>query len=243
MPPPAAKKSRTGTAEAPKSDRSSEKSSDKSEKSKKDQESTRSDRPERSRSSRDDVGEIATIVVFPDDSFERVDFKARDTLEDIIGKRLPTVPVKRNEQLRYHFNGKIMSHRHLTQSIGSLAKASQLPTLYVCPVENVLGRVPLIPCYLKGNSHNTIPFSLRQHVPNGAAADSRQDSGTGSRLFEVNIWMWRYGRSFPRKVSVMDAVEMRRERVRESRRRGAATLKRRRLAAASADAAAGRPAE
>ena len=121
--------------------------------------------------------------------------------------------------------------------------ASQLPTLYVCPVKNVLGRVPLIPCYLKGNSHNTIPFSLRQHVPNGAAADSRQDSGTGSRLFEVNIWMWRYGRSFPRKVSVMDAVEMRRERVRESRRRGAATLKRRRLAAASADAAAGRPAE
>jgi hypothetical protein len=55
--------------------------------------------------------------------------------------------------------------------------------------------------------------------------------------------MWRYGRSFPRKVSVMDAVEMRRERVRESRRRGAATLKRRSLAAASADAAAGRPAE
>ena len=26
--------------------------------------------------------------------------------------------------------------------------ASQLPTLYVCPVENVLGRVPLILCYL-----------------------------------------------------------------------------------------------
>ncbi len=53
------------------------------------------------------------------------------------------------------------------------------------------------------------------------------------------------GRSFHRKVSVMDldAVEMRRERVRESRRRGAATLKRRRLAAASADAAAGWAAE
>jgi hypothetical protein len=101
---------------------------------------------------------------------------------------------------------------------------------YVCPVENVLGRVPLIPCYLKGNSHNTIPFSLRRHVPYGAAADSRQGSGTGSLLFEVNIWMWRYGRSFPRKVSVMDAVEMRRERVRESRSRGAATLKRSRLA-------------
>jgi hypothetical protein len=75
--------------------------------------------------------------------------------------------------------------------------ASQLPTLYVCPVENVLGRVPLIPCYLKGNSHNrdchnTIPFSLRHHVPDGAAADSRQDSGTGRQLFEVDIWMWGY---------------------------------------------------
>ena len=113
--------------------------------------------------------------------------------------------------------------------------ASQLPTLYVCPVENVLGRVPLLPCYLKGNVHNTIPFSLRHQVPAGAAADSRQDSGTGSRLFEVNVWMWRYGRAFPRKISVKDAEEMRRERVRESRRRGAETLKRRRLAVAAAE--------
>ena len=108
--------------------------------------------------------------------------------------------------------------------------ASQLPTLYVCPVENVLGRVPLMPCYLKGNLHNTIPHALRYEVPDGAAADSRHDSGTGSRLFEVNIWMWRYGRAFPRKISVEDADEMLRKRVQESRRRGAETLKRRRLA-------------
>ena len=32
-----------------------------------------------------------------------------------------------------------------------------LSSLYVCPVENVLGRVPLIPCYLNGNTSNTIP--------------------------------------------------------------------------------------
>ena len=37
--------------------------------------------------------------------------------------------------------------------------------LYVCPVENVLGRVPLMPCYLKGNLHNTIPHALRYEVP------------------------------------------------------------------------------
>ena len=67
--------------------------------------------------------------------------------------------------------------------------ASQLPTLYVCPVENVLVRAPLMPCYLKGNLHNTIPHSLCHAVPAGAAADSRPDSGTGSRLFEVNIWI------------------------------------------------------
>ena len=82
----------------------------------------------------------------------------------------------------------------------------------------------------------TIPHSFRQNVPDGAAADSRPDSGTGSRLFEVNIWMWRYGRAFPRKISVEDAEEMRRKRVQESRRRGAETLKRRRLAGAARQA-------
>ena len=109
--------------------------------------------------------------------------------------------------------------------------ASQLPTLYVCPVENVLGRVPLMPCYLKGNLHNTIRHSLLHAVPAGAAADSRPDSWTGSRLFKVNIWMWHYGRAFPRKISVEDAEEMRFKRVQDSRRKGAETLKRRRLAA------------
>jgi hypothetical protein len=38
----------------------------------------------------------------------------------------------------------------------------ELPTLYICPVENVLGRVPLIPCYMKGNTHPTIPYCLRR---------------------------------------------------------------------------------
>ncbi len=104
--------------------------------------------------------------------------------------------------------------------------ASQLPTLYVCPVENVLGRAPLMPCYLKGNLHNTIPHSFRHAVPEGAAADSRPDSGTGSKLFELNIWMWHYGRALPRKISVEDAEEMRFKRVQESRWKGAETLKR-----------------
>ncbi len=108
-----------------------------------------------------------------------------------------------------------------------------MPTLYVCPVENTLGRVHLLPFYLKGNTVNTIPYSCRSQIPRGAAADSRPDSGTGSRLFEVNIWMWKYGRPFPRKVSVEEAVAMQKRRVQESRARGAATLQRRCEAAAS----------
>jgi hypothetical protein len=80
--------------------------------------------------------------------------------------------------------------------------ASQVPSLYVCPVENVLGRVPLIPCYLSGKSMNTIPHCCRGKIPREAAADSRPNSWTGGRLFEINMWMWRYGRTFPRQISV-----------------------------------------
>ncbi len=69
--------------------------------------------------------------------------------------------------------------------------ATQLPTLYVCPVENLLGRakkVRLLPCYMMGNTQNTIPHALRYEVPHGAAAYSGPNSGTGSHLFEVNSW-------------------------------------------------------
>ncbi len=83
--------------------------------------------------------------------------------------------------------------------------ATQVQTLYVCPVKNVLGSVPLIACYLNGNTMNSIQHKYRAH-PREAAADLRSDSGTSSRLFEVNIWMRRYGRTFPREISVERAV-------------------------------------
>ncbi len=43
--------------------------------------------------------------------------------------------------------------------------ASQVPSLYVCPVENVLGRVPLIPCFLNCNLVDTIHRCFRGKVP------------------------------------------------------------------------------
>ncbi len=51
--------------------------------------------------------------------------------------------------------------------------ATVLPILYVCPVDNVLSRVPLIPCYLNGNTSNTITYKYRGAVSVEAAADSR----------------------------------------------------------------------
>ncbi len=97
-------------------------------------------------------------------------------------------------------------------------------------------RVPLISCYLNSNSVNssrlnTIPRSSRGKIPKEATADFRPDSGTGSNLFEINMWLWRYRRTLPglpRQISVDQAVELRKKRVQESRARGAETLRRRR---------------
>ena len=72
----------------------------------------------------------------------------------------------------------------------------QIPTMYSCPLINVLGRMPLIPCYMDGQKHQNIPYRFRKSHLGGAIADSRLDNGTGSRLYEVNIiWLWNYERS------------------------------------------------
>jgi hypothetical protein len=84
--------------------------------------------------------------------------------------------------------------------------------------------VPLILCYLNGNTANNILHKYRSRIPREAAADSRAYSGTGSRLFEVNFWMWRYRRTFPREITVQQAVELRKKQVQESRARGAETV-------------------
>ena len=72
------------------------------------------------------------------------------------------------------------------------ASSSALPCLYICPVKNVLGRVPMIPCFVAGNTQPTIPhgFARGGRAALGAgAADTRSDSGNGSRLYELNLWM------------------------------------------------------
>jgi hypothetical protein len=88
-----------------------------------------------------------------------------------------------------------------------------------------LGRVPMLPCFVAGNKHPTLPHSIGSRQ--GAVADTRPGAGNGSRLYELSPWMWRYGRGQPRKVSVEDAEARRQERLSEARRRSAETVKRR----------------
>ena len=83
----------------------------------------------------------------------------------------------------------------------------------------------MIPCFLAGNTHPTIRHSLRALEQPKAAADSRPDNGKGSRLYEVNIWMWRYGRGQQRKVSVLKAMEARLKRLRDALARAGETGK------------------
>ena len=74
------------------------------------------------------------------------------------------------------------------------------PCLYVAPAANMVGRVPLIPLFLAGhgNSPPTIPHEYSQHKRSGfpvgtcdtAAADGRR----GSNVYEVNPWLWQFGR-------------------------------------------------
>ena len=89
----------------------------------------------------------------------------------------------------------------------------------------------MIPSFAAGNAHPTIPHSFRGRQLAGGMADTQPNRGNGSRLYEVNLWMWRYGRGQERKVSVRKCMEARAKNMREARGRAAQTRKRRRLAA------------
>ncbi len=68
------------------------------------------------------------------------------------------------------------------------ASNQRLPCLYICPVANMLGRAPLIPCFIGGNSYPTIPYRFKDDLRDGhASADTQLDRGNGRRLYEVNI--------------------------------------------------------
>ncbi len=105
-----------------------------------------------------------------------------------------------------------------------------LPPLDPDTADVLTGSEHILKAYAE--KHSLLATAIKDliaEIPREASADSRPDSGTGSRLFdsEINMWMWRYGRTFPREISVDQAVELRKKRVQESRARAAETLRRR----------------
>ena len=99
-----------------------------------------------------------------------------------------------------------------------LYEPSPLPCLYVGHAHHALGRVPLMPCYLEGNATPTIPYSFRHYqrscFPNGQT-DSANGKRPGSKLYEVNEFMWTYGRPKKRGESVEEAEKNRMEKLKD----------------------------
>ena len=105
--------------------------------------------------------------------------------------------------------------------------SSKKPILHVGYIEHVLCRAPLTPCFLDGNSTNTIPHSKRsesRNFPHGKC-DSQPGAGNGSLVYEVNMPLWRFGRGKSRGMSVEDAAKERSARIEEGRRQAATTKK------------------
>ncbi len=70
--------------------------------------------------------------------------------------------------------------------------------LYAAHVQNMMGRVPLMPLLLAGNSTPTIPhiFSKRKDsgFPYDCADAAVTDGRRGSNVYEVNPWLCQFGR-------------------------------------------------
>ncbi len=79
-----------------------------------------------------------------------------------------------------------------------LYEPSPVPTLNVGRLEDLLGRVPLSPCFLDGNTTSTIPHKYaprqKQAFKFGCADGSVQGFRSGSHVYEINAWLWNFGR-------------------------------------------------
>ncbi len=66
----------------------------------------------------------------------------------------------------------------------------------------MVGRVPLIPLFLAGNSTTTMPHMFNKHkdsgFPYGCADAAPTDGLLGSNVYEVNRWLWQFGFGKPR---------------------------------------------
>ena len=143
------------------------------------------------------------------------------------------------EDLRLRITGTMESN-----GIRKLYEPSPVPTLYVGKVEDILGRVPLFPCFLDGNTTSTIPhkYAARQgrDFQFGCADGPAKGLETrrGSHVYEVNAWLWNFGRPQPRVagLSVAKTVEILKSCRGDAAKSGWETRRARKRAAAKNDA-------
>ena len=128
------------------------------------------------------------------------------------------------EELRLRTAG-IMESR----GIHRVYEPSPVPTLYVGRVEDLLGRVPLVPCFLDGNATSTIPHKYNSRQKDafeyGCADGTGPNSRRGSHVYEINTWLWNFGRPQPRVggLSVSKTEKIRRKSRSEAAKRAWAT--------------------
>jgi hypothetical protein len=125
------------------------------------------------------------------------------------------------EDLLLRITGIVENHR-----VRKLYEPSPFPTLYVGKVEDILGRVPLFPCFLDGNITSTIPYKYAARQSRdfalGCADGPLQGSRRGSHVYEVNTKLWNFGRPQPRVACLSVAeTEKIRKRCRGEAARGA----------------------
>jgi hypothetical protein len=69
-------------------------------------------------------------------------------------------------------------------------------------IEDLLGRVPLFPSFLDGNTTSTIPYKYaaqqKQAFEFGCADGQGPASRRGGHVYENNNWLWNFGRPQPR---------------------------------------------
>ena len=93
----------------------------------------------------------------------------------------------------------------------------------------MVGRVPLMPLFLAGNATPTIPhlYSKRKEsgFPLGCADAAAVDGRRGSNVYEVNPWLWQFGRGKPRlgDLSVEETAERKQAHRDESHKRAVET--------------------
>jgi hypothetical protein len=83
-----------------------------------------------------------------------------------------------------------------------LYEPSPTPCLYVALTANMVGRIPLMPCFLDGNTTQTIPHKYSKNKNScfqaGCADTAAENGRCGSNVYEVNTWLWQFGRGKPR---------------------------------------------